>query len=82
MAQSAKKTILLGISSFLSQLSLVAAMAAINNMLCQYGAVHEIFGQAQYAQIPMAVAGIVMKFFQIIIHCCGHGGRVYSHRRL
>ncbi|MBR1534058.1 MAG: MATE family efflux transporter, partial [Ruminococcus sp.] len=27
----------------------------------------EIFGQEQYAQIPMAVVGIVMKFFQIVI---------------
>ncbi len=27
----------------------------------------EIFGQNQYAQIPMAVVGIVMKFFQIVI---------------
>lgn len=27
----------------------------------------EIFGQAQYAQIPMAIVGIVMKFFQIVI---------------
>lgn len=26
-----------------------------------------IFGQAQYTQIPMAVLGIVMKFFQIVI---------------
>ena len=26
-----------------------------------------VFGQEQYAQIPMAVVGIVMKFFQIVI---------------
>lgn len=61
------KTLGLGITSFLSQISLVAAMAAINNMLRQYGAADAIFGQAEYAQIPMAVVGIVMKFFQIII---------------
>lgn len=61
------KTLLLGITSFLSQISLVAAMAAINNMLRKYGAIDEIFGQPQYAQIPMAVVGIVMKFFQIVI---------------
>lgn len=61
------RALLLGITSFLSQISLVAAMAAINNMLRTYGASDEIFGQAQYAQIPMAVVGIVMKFFQIII---------------
>ena len=57
----------LGITSFLSQISLVAAMAAINNMLRKYGALDPIFGQKQYAQIPMAVVGIVMKFFQIVI---------------
>ena len=61
------RTLALGITSFLSQISLVAAMAAINNMLRKYGAADEIFGQSQYAQIPMAVVGIVMKFFQIVI---------------
>lgn len=61
------KTLVLGICSFLSQISLVAAMAAINNMIRKYGAMDAIFGQAQYAQIPMAVVGIVMKFFQIVI---------------
>jgi putative MATE family efflux protein len=57
----------LGICSFLSQISLVAAMAAINNMIRHYGALDSVFGQEQYAQIPMAVVGIVMKFFQIVI---------------
>ncbi|MGN0988595.1 MAG: MATE family efflux transporter [Otoolea sp.] len=61
------RTLLLGITSFLSQISLVAAMAAINNMLRKYGALDPIFGQEQFAQIPMAVVGIVMKFFQIVI---------------
>lgn len=61
------RTLILGITSFLSQISLVAAMAAINNMLKKYGAMDEIFSQPQYAQIPMAVVGIVMKFFQIVI---------------
>jgi putative MATE family efflux protein len=61
------RTLLLGITSFLSQISLVAAMAAINNMLRRYGALDVIFGQPEYAQIPMAVVGIVMKFFQIVI---------------
>ncbi|MGN0388066.1 MAG: MATE family efflux transporter [Suilimivivens sp.] len=63
----AAKYLPLGICSFLSQISLVAAMAAINNMIRKYGAMDEIFGQMQYAQIPMAVVGIVMKFFQIVI---------------
>jgi Na+-driven multidrug efflux pump len=62
-----KHTLTLGICSFLSQISLVAAMAAINNMIRQYGAMDAVFGQEQYAQIPMAVVGIVMKFFQIVI---------------
>ena len=62
-----KRMIPLGACSFLSQISLVAAMAAINNMLRQYGAQDAVFGQEAYAQIPMAVVGIVMKFFQIVI---------------
>ena len=57
----------LGICSFLSQASLVAAMAAINSMTRKYGALDLVFGQPEYAQIPMAVIGIVMKFFQIVI---------------
>ena len=57
----------LGVCSFLSQISLVAAMAAVNNMVRTYGARDVIFSQPQYAQIPMAVVGIVMKFFQIVI---------------
>ncbi len=61
------KTLFLGATSFLSQISLVAAMAAINNMLRKYGALDLVFGQTAYAQIPMAVVGIVMKFFQIVI---------------
>lgn len=62
-----RRTLVLGMTSFLSQISLVAAMAAINNMIRKYGALDPIFGQEQYAQIPMAVVGIVMKFFQIVI---------------
>ena len=62
-----RRTLVLGMTSFLSQISLVAAMAAINNMLRKYGAMDAIFSQTEYAQIPMAVVGIVMKFFQIVI---------------
>ena len=63
----ARRYLALGMTSFLSQISLVAAMAAINNMIQAYGAKDAIFSQAQYAQIPMAVVGVVMKFFQIVI---------------
>ena len=38
------RMLLLGICSFLSQISLVAAMAAINNMLQRYGAKDAVFG--------------------------------------
>ena len=62
-----RRFLALGVCSFLAQISLVAAMAAINNMVQKYGMRDEIFGQEQYAQIPMAVVGIVMKFFQIVI---------------
>lgn len=61
------KTLSLGLCSFLAQISLVAAMAAINNMTRKYGALDVIFRMEEYAQIPMAVIGIVMKFFQIVI---------------
>lgn len=63
----AGRTLTLGLCSLLSQLSLVAAIAAINNMVRKYGALDPVFGQEEYAQIPMAVVGIVMKFFQIVI---------------
>ena len=62
-----KKYINLGVTSFLSQISLVFAMAAINNMVGKYSRLDPIFSQAEFAQIPMAVIGIVMKFFQIVI---------------
>ncbi len=62
-----KKILLLGMTSFLSQISLVASMAAVNNMIRKYGAMDPVFGMEEYAQIPMAVVGIVMKFFQIVI---------------
>ena len=62
-----RKTLALGLCSFLAQISLVAAMMAINNMIRKYGAMDAVFGQEQYAHIPMAVVGIVMKFCQIVI---------------
>ena len=62
-----RKTLILGITSFLSQASLVVSMAAVQNMCTKYGAMDKVFGQPEYAQIPLAVLGIVMKFFQIAI---------------
>lgn len=62
-----KKIVPLGATSFLSQISIVFSMAAVLNMVTKYGALDPVFGQSQYSQIPTAVIGIVMKFFQIII---------------
>lgn len=62
-----KKFLALGLTSFLAQISLVISMAAVQNMCAKYGALDPVFGQAEYAQIPLAVLGIVMKFFQIAI---------------
>lgn len=57
----------LGMTSFLSQVSIVLSMAAVLNMCQKYGALDPIFGLEEYAQIPTAVIGIVMKFFQIVM---------------
>ena len=62
-----KKYISLGGTSFLSQISLVFSMAAVNNMVSRYSVLDPVFSQVEYTHIPMAVIGIVMKFFQIVI---------------
>lgn len=62
-----KRFLALGLTSFLAQISLVISMAAVQNMCTKYGAADKIFGQPEYAQIPLAVLGIVMKFFQIAV---------------
>ncbi len=56
-----KKTVPLGISSLLTQLSVVVVMAVINNALVKYGEASK-YG----ADIPLTVLGIVMKVFQIV----------------
>lgn len=61
------KFLSLGMTSFLAQISLVISMAAVQNTCTKYGALDPIFSQSEYAQIPLAVLGIVMKFFQIAI---------------
>ena len=61
------KFLSLGLTSFLAQVSLVISMAAVQNTCMKYGAMNPVFGQQEYAQIPLAVLGIVMKFFQIAI---------------
>ena len=54
-------------TSFLFQISRVAAMMTINNMIQKYGALDKMFSQPEYTQIPLAVLGIVMRFSQIVI---------------
>ena len=61
------KFLVLGLTSLLAQISLVISMAAVQNMCMKYGAKDPVFGQPEYAHIPLAVLGIVMKFFQIAI---------------
>lgn len=52
----------LGISSFLTQASIVVILATMNNMLVIYGA------KSKYgADIPLTVVGIVIKVFQIVV---------------
>lgn len=66
-ASLVKKILPLGMTSFLSQVSIVLSMAAVLNVCKVYGAKDPVFSQTQYAQIPTAVIGIVMKFFQIVM---------------
>ena len=42
-------------------------MAAIHSILRKYVALDAVFGQAQYAQIPVAASGVIMKLFQSVI---------------
>ena len=62
-----RRYLAMGLTSFLSQIALVLSMAAFQNMCTKYGALDPIFGQPEYSQIPLAVMGIVMKFYQIAI---------------
>lgn len=57
----------LGLTSLLSQISLVISMAAVQKSCTKYGALDPVFSRSEYSQIPLAVLGITMKFFQIAI---------------
>lgn len=58
---TASKVLALGVSSFITQISIVLVMATENNLLKKYGAESE-FG----SEIPITVLGIVMKISQIL----------------
>lgn len=64
-ADIVKKFVPLGISSFLTQISIVVIMGVMNNVLVTFGAKSK-FG----ADIPLTVVGIVMKVFQIVVSVC------------
>lgn len=59
--QTAIKVTTLGISSFITQMSIVLVIAFENNLLVKYGST-SIFG----TEIPITVLGIVMKISQIL----------------
>lgn len=56
-----RKVMMLGISSFITQMSIVLVMACENNLLVKYGSESK-FG----SEIPLTVLGIVMKVSQIL----------------
>lgn len=60
--QICKNIVMLGVSSFITQISIVIVIAVANNMIVQYGALSK-YG----ADIPLSVVGIVMKVFAIVI---------------
>ena len=60
-ASVARKVAMLGISSFITEMSIVVVMAFENNLLGKYG------GQSKFgSEIPITVLGIVMKISQIL----------------
>ncbi len=60
-ATTSRKVTVLGISSFITQMSFVFVVATENNLLAEYGA-NSSFG----SEIPITVLGIVMKISQIL----------------
>ena len=65
-----RRILSLGMTSFLSQVSIVLSMAAVLNMVKKYGAMDAVFGQEQYAQIPTAVLEAVVGLIATIVFEC------------
>jgi len=59
--KTSKKVIALGLSSFITQMSIVIVIAVENNLLGNYGS-----GTKYGSEIPITVLGIVMKISQIL----------------
>ncbi|MCD8311827.1 MAG: polysaccharide biosynthesis C-terminal domain-containing protein, partial [Firmicutes bacterium] len=67
-----KRMIPLGLTSFLAQISMVISLAAVYNMVAKYVGDIVNYGTEdipldELTQIPTAIVGIGMKFFQMII---------------
>ncbi len=63
-----KKSLLLGLSSFITQIAIVIIMTVANNLVNKYGYTTMSSLQTPYGVItPLAVIGIVMKVFGIVI---------------
>ncbi len=60
--QTVKRICLLGISSFITQISMVVIISIANNLIVKYGSMSK-YGP----NIPLSAVGIVMKVFGIII---------------
>lgn len=60
-----KNVMVLGISSFFTQVTIVVVTAVLNNAIVKYGA------QSKYGvDIPLTVIGIVMKIFSVVSGIC------------
>lgn len=57
----------IGMGSLLTQVSICLSMAVVQTALTKYGALDPVFSQEGFQSIPVAVFGIVIKFFQIIM---------------
>ncbi|MGN0968258.1 MAG: MATE family efflux transporter [Oscillospiraceae bacterium] len=57
----------IGMGSLLTQVSICLSMAVVQTALTKYGALDPVFGQEGFQSIPVAVFGIVIKFFQIVM---------------
>lgn len=57
----------IGMGSLLTQVSICLSMAVVQTSLTKYGALDPIFSQEGFQSIPVAVFGIVIKYFQIVM---------------
>ena len=57
----------IGMGSLLTQVSICLSMAVVQTSLTKYGALDAVFSQEGFQSIPVAVFGIVIKYFQIVM---------------